>query len=160
MAQPMESFIRKAGLIAGICNIVLNSLFSWLGNRSMADVPQSSAAVDTVITSMVMSLLMTLFISADTRRALKAGAIAMPAPAHSAGRLLRRLPARPWKLGLMVGLAVAVVLTSCVMGLFSLLGVTALSFFAFLSIKVVYSLLLGYAVARWVILRQLAAVWE
>lgn len=160
MAQPVESFIRKAGLIAGICNIVLNSLFSWLGNRPMADVPQSAAVVDTVITSLVMSLLMTLFISADTKRALKTGTIAMTAPAHSAGRLLRRLPARPWKLGLMVGAAVAVVLTSGVMGLFSLLGVTALSFFAFLSIKVVYSMLLGYAVARWVILRQLAAAWE
>ncbi len=160
MAQPVESFIRKAGLIAGSCNIVLNSLFSWLGNMAMADVPQGSAAVDTVITSMIMSLLMSLFISADTRRALKAGTIALSAPAHGAGRLLRRLPARPWKLGLLLGLAVAVVLTSCMMGLFSLLGVAALPFFAFLSIKVVYSMLLGYAVARWVILRQLIAAWE
>ena len=157
MAQPVESFIRKAGLIAGSCNIVLNSFFSWLGNMSMADVSQGSAAVDTVITSMVMSLLMALFISVDTRRALTSGTIALSGPDHSAGRLLRRLPARPWKFGLLLGLAVAVVLTSCMMGLFSLFGVTALSFFAFLSIKVVYSMLLGYAVARWVILRQLIA---
>ena len=28
MAQSVESFIRKSGLIAGSCNIVLNSLFS------------------------------------------------------------------------------------------------------------------------------------
>ena len=63
MAQPVENFIRRAGLMAGSCNIVLNSLFSWLGNLSMTDVQQGSAAVDTVITSMVMSLLMTLFIS-------------------------------------------------------------------------------------------------
>ena len=158
MAQPVENFIRKAGLMAGSCNIVLNSLFSWLGNMSMADVQQGSAAVDTVITSIIMSLLMALFISADTRRALKAGTIALPIPDLSAGRLLRRLPARPWKLGLLLGLGVALVLTSCMMGLFSLFGVTALSFFAFLSIKVVYSMLLGYAVARWVILRQLIAV--
>jgi hypothetical protein len=158
MAQPVENFIRKAGLIAGCCNIVLNSLFSWLGNLSMADVQQGSATVDTVITSMVMSLLMTLFISADTRRALKAGTIALFVPAQGSGRLLRRLPARPWKLGLLVGLAVAVVLTSCIMGIFFLFGITSLSFFAFLSIKVVYSMLFGYAVARWVILRQLIAV--
>ncbi|MGE4311594.1 hypothetical protein [Desulfovibrio sp.] len=158
MAQPVENFIRKAGLMAGSCNIVLNSLFSWLGNMSRADVQQGSAAVDTVITSIIMSLLMALFISADTRRALKAGTIALPIPDLSAGRLLRRLPARPWKLGLLLGLGVALVLTSCMMGLFSLFGVTALSFFAFLSIKVVYSMLLGYAVARWVILRQLIAV--
>lgn len=157
MTQSVESFIRKSGLIAGGCNIVLNSLFSWLGNMAMTEVPQGSAAVDTVITSMVMSLLMSLFISADTKRALKAGTVAMAAPAHSAGRLLRRLPARPWKLGLVLGLVVAVVLTSCMMGLFSLLDVTALPFFAFLSIKVVYSMLLGYVVARWVILRQLIA---
>ena len=127
---------------------------------AVADVPQGSAAVDTVITSMVMSLLMSLFISADTRRALKAGTIPMVAPAHSAGRLLRRLPVRPWKLGLALGLVVAVVLTSSMMGLFSLLGVKALPFFTFLSIKVVYSMLLGYAVARWVILRQLIAAGE
>ena len=157
MTQSVESFIRKSGLIAGGCNIVLNSLFSWLGNMAMTEVPQGSAAVDTVITSMVMSLLMALFISVDTRRALTSGTIALSVPDHSAGRLLRRLPARPWKLGLLLGLAVAVVLTSCMMGLFSLFGVTALSFFAFLSIKVVYSMLLGYAVARWVILRQLIA---
>ena len=158
MAQPVENFIRKAGLMAGSCNIVLNSLFSWLGNLSMTDVQQGSAAVDTVITSIIMSLLMALFISADTRRALKAGTIALPISDLSAGSLLRRLPARPWKLGLLLGLAVAVVLTSCMMGIFFLFGVTALSFFAFLSIKVVYSMLLGYAVARWVILRQLIAV--
>ena len=158
MAQPVESFIRKAGLMAGSCNIVLNSIFSWLGNMSRADVQQGSAAVDTVITSMVMSLLMTLFISADTKRALKAGTIALSVPDHGTGRLLRRLPARPWKLGLLLGLGVALVLTSCMMGIFFLFGVTALSFFAFLSIKVVYSMLLGYAVARWVILRQLIAV--
>ena len=157
MAQPVENFIRRAGLMAGSCNIVLNSLFSWLGNLSMTDVQQGSAAVDTVITSIIMSLLMALFISADTRRAIGAGTLETTVWSPRAGRLLRRLPARPGLLGLVLGLAAAVVVTPCLAGLFSAFGVTSFSFIAFAALKAVYTPIVAYAVARWVILRQLAA---
>ena len=146
MAQSVESFIRKNGVTAGIFNLVLNPFFAWLSNREMADVPLAGAVVvDTVITCFIMSLLVTLFISADTRRAVKAGVLETAGQGLQAGSLLRRLPGRPWKLGLLLGLAVAVVVTPCLVGFFAVL-------------KAVYTPIVAYAVARWVILRQVAAV--
>ena len=161
MAQSVESFIRKTGITAAIFNIVLNPFFAWLVNREMADVPltgDGSAVIDTAITCFIMSLLVTLFISADTRRALRSGAIeAARRPLPGEG-LLRRLPGRPWKLGILLGLAVAVAVTPCLTGLFSALGVTSFSFSAFALLKAVYTPLVAYAVARWAVLRQLATV--
>ena len=159
MAQAVEGFIRKVGVTAGLFNFVLNPLFAWVGNMAMADVPLTGIAVDTAITCILMSLLVALFISPETRRALEAGILdAAGQPSTRAGRLLRHLPARPWKLGLLLGLAAAAVVTPCLVGFFTVLGVTSLSFFAFALLKAIYTPLLAYAVARWVILRHLAAV--
>ena len=159
MAQSVESFIRKNGVTAGIFNLVLNPFFAWLSNREMADVPLAGAVVvDTVITCFIMSLLVTLFISADTRRAVKAGVLETAGQGLQAGSLLRRLPGRPWKLGLLLGLAVAVVVTPCLVGFFAAFGLDSFSFSAFAVLKAVYTPIMAYAVARWVILRQVAAV--
>jgi hypothetical protein len=158
MALPVEGFIRNTGVTAGIFNFVLNPLFAWLGNMAMADVPLTGVAVDTAITCILMSFLVALFISAGTRRALEAGILeAAEHPRTRTGRLLRHLPDRPWKLGLVLGLVAAAVVTPCLVGLFSVFGVTSLSFFAFALLKAVYTPFLAYAVARLVILRQLAA---
>ena len=158
MAQPIESFIRKTGVTAGVFNLVLNPFFAWLSNRGMADVSLAGGVVvDTVITCFIMSLLVTLFISADTRRALKAGTLETTGASPQAGRLLRRLPARPWKLGLLLGLTAAFVVMPWLIGLFSILGVASFSFPAFAVLKAVYTPIVAYAVTRWVILRQLAA---
>jgi hypothetical protein len=159
MAQPVESFIRKVGVTAGIFNFILNPLFAWVSNLAMADVPLTAIAVDTAITCILMSLLVALFISAETRRALAAGILDTAGhPSTRARRLLRHLPDRPWKLGLLLGLAAAAVVTPCLVAFFSMFGVTSFSFFAFALLKAVYTPLLAYAMARWVILRQLAAV--
>jgi hypothetical protein len=158
MAQPVENFIRKTGVTAGIFNLVLNPFFAWLGNMEMADVPLvGAAAVDTAITCMVMSLLVSLFISADTRRAIRAGSLETAGMPLRGERLLCRLPVRPWKLGLLLGLAVAVVVTPWLVGLFGIFGVASFSFFAFAALKAVYTPIVAHAVARWVILRQLEA---
>jgi len=156
MAQTAESFIRKSGLTAGLFNLVLNPLFAWLSNMDMAAVPPGPAAVDTVITCLIMSLLVALFISADTRRAFKAGNL--ETSEKPSGRLLCRLPGRPWKLGLLFGFAFAAVAVPCLAGMYALSGVDSLTFFAFAALKAVYTPLIAYAVARWVILRQLAAL--
>ena len=60
---------------------------------------------------------------------------------------LRRFPLRKF-IGFVAG---------CLTGLFSVLGVTSFSFPAFALLKAVYTPLLAYAVARWVILRQISA---
>ena len=156
MAQTAEGFIRKSGVMAGLFNLVLNPFFAWLSNMDMADVPPGAAAVDTVITCLIMSLLVTLFTSADTRRAFKAGSL--KTSIQPSGRMLCRLPSRPWKLGLLLGFAFAAVVTPCLAGVYALFGVGSLAFFAFAALKAVYTPLVAYAVARWVILRQLAAL--
>jgi len=159
MAHPVERFIRKTGVTAGIFNLILNPLFAWLGNMAMGDVPLTGIAVDTAITCILMSLLVALFISAETRRAFEAGILETARhPCTRDGRLLRHLPDRPWKLGLLLGLVAAAVVTPGLVGLFSVLDVTSLSFFAFALLKAVYTPLLAYAVTRWVILRRLAAL--
>ncbi len=157
MAQPVERFIRRTGVTAGIFNLVLNPLFSWLSNMEMPDVPLAGAAVDTAITCFIMSLLVTLFVSADTRRVLKTGTLEITGRFPQAGSPLRRLPGQPWKLGLVFGLAAAVLVTPCLIGAFALFGVALFSFSAFALLKAVYTPLVSYAVARWVILRQLEA---
>ena len=153
----VEKFIRKTGVTAGIFNLVLNPFFAWLGNMERADVPLGSIAVDTVITCVVMSLLVSLFTAADTRRALEAGSLGTAGLSLQAGSPLRRLPSRPWKLGLLLGLAFALAVTPCLLGFFALTGVGALSFPAFALLKAVYTPPVAYVVARWVILRRLAA---
>lgn len=157
MAQSVENFIRKTGIVAGAFNLVLNPLFAWLTNRAMNDVPLAEAAVDTFITCIIMSLLISLFISAETRRNLNAGGLETAGQGPAPACLLRRLPARPWKLGLSLGGVAAVVVMPWLVGFFSLFSVTSFSFFAFALLKAVYTPLVAYAVTRWVILRQLAA---
>lgn len=154
------SFIRKTGIIAAIFNIVLNPFFAWLSNMGMAEVPLAAGgglAMDTALTCLIMSFLISLFVSADTRRALKTGQliVANGQPA-CAGGLLCRLPGRPWLFGLLVGLGAAIVVTPFMVGLFYLLGVESFSFIAFALFKAIYTPLLAYVVARWVILRKLA----
>lgn len=156
MVQPTESFIRKTGVIAGIFNLVLNPFFAWLSNLSMADVPLPSAAIDTAITCVVMSFLVTLFISADTRRALKAGALETTERLSREDRLLGYLSCSSWKLGLLLGIGVALVVTPCLIGFFALFDVTSFSFFEFALLKAIYTPIVAYAVARWVILQQLS----
>ena len=157
MAQSVENFIRKTGIVAGAFNFVLFPLFAWLTNRAMNDVPLAEVAVDTVITCIIMSLLVSLFISAETRRTITAGGLESAGQTPPPGCLLRRLPARPWKLGLILGGGAALVIMPWLVGLFSLFSVSSFAFFAFALLKAVYTPLAAYAVARWVILRQLAA---
>lgn len=156
MAQPVQSFIHRTGMTAGIFNLVLNPLFAWLGNLARADVPLASVAVDTAITCLIMSFLISLFVSAETRRAMKAGTLEIAGPSAQGKGPLYRLPGRPWKLGLFLGLAAAIVITPWLIGLFYLCGVASFSFFAFALLKAVYTSIASYALARLVILRQLA----
>ncbi len=160
LARPVESFIRRTGVTAGLFNFVLNPLLAWLGNRSRAEVPLTgagSAAVDTVITCLILSFLVTLFISADTRRALRTGTLETGGRLPRTGPLLGRLPGRPWQLGLILGLVAALVVTAGLVGLSAAFGVTSFPFLAFALLKAGYTPLLAYVVARWVILRQLTA---
>ena len=156
MEQPVERFIRKNAGVAAACNFVLNPAFAWLVNPHRADVPLHAGILpDTGITCVIMALLISLFVTADTTRALTAGSID-PLAAPPCPRLLRRFPARPWRLGLCLGGLAALLAVPCLLGLFGLLGVSGLSFAAFATFKAVYTPPLAYVLTRWVILRTLA----
>lgn len=145
----MAHFVRTQGLICGILNVVINPVLAWALNRSMDDVPVAGVAVDTAVTCLVLSLLVSLFTTAGVARALRTGELLEPA----GGR-----PLNPWGLGLAMGLGAACVAAPLAFGLFHALGVSRLPFPAFALFKACYTGPLGYAVTRWVILRQLDAV--
>lgn len=138
-------------------NAVLNPAVAWFGNRQMAFVPlagDNGIAVDTAVTSIVLSLLVSLFVTPAVRRALGAGQLAVDETVSREGRVLAHLPVQAWSAGLLIGIVAAVILTPLIFRVFHLLGAAGLPFAAFVLLKAVYTPALGYLVTRWVILRQ------
>lgn len=156
--QPVASYIRTQGMICAVINVVVNPVVAWLGYRQLDFVPlwgRNSIVIDTAATSVVLSLLVTLFTTAGVRQALHAGRLRTTAGFPQAGRLLSRLPRQAWSLGLLLGLGIACVLTPLTFGLFQALGYSGLPLAGFALFKTMYTGPLGFAVTRWVILRQL-----
>lgn len=156
--QPVNVYIHTQGLGAAIGNVIFNPLLAWLGNRSMEWVTlfgDHSIVIDTAITSIVASLLVTLFASSGVHRDLKAGRLAIPKDIPGAKGILLHLPQSAWTLGLTLGATIAIVLVPLALVVFHLFSLSGLTFAKFAVIKAVYTGLLGFVVARWVILRQL-----
>ncbi|MGW2743848.1 hypothetical protein [Streptomyces sp. NPDC001450] len=154
----VTSYMRRQGTICAIINVVINSLITWLGHRRTGFVPLTGnrgIVVDVFVTSILLSLLVSLFVSTAVRHDLDAGRVRAMDEAPGAGRVLSRLPARWWALGLLLGVGVAVVAT-LVLRLLGALGLSGLAPAGFVAFMAVYTGLLGYAMTRWVILRQLA----
>ncbi|MEW6530133.1 MAG: hypothetical protein AB1473_04800 [Thermodesulfobacteriota bacterium] len=161
MSEAVRAYIRSQGIGAAVGNIVLNPAFAWLSNREMAFTPLSgggSIIVDTAITSVVMSLVVALFVASGTRREIAAGRIGSFDGFSQRFRLLSWLPRQGWALGLIMGVAVALVVTPLIFILFSLLGIAGLPFAGFALFKAVWTPLVAFVVARWVVLRQLLPV--
>lgn len=159
MPQSVKSYIRTQEIGPVIGNILCNSLLAWLGNRKMESVTlfgDHSIVIDTIITSVIASLLVTLFASSGVYRDLKAGRIEIPVNIPRTKSILFRLPRNPWSLGLILGAGIAVVLVALTLAVFRLFNIPGITFREFLAFKVVYTGLLGFVVARWTILRQLA----
>ena len=138
-------------------NMVVNPAIAWLGNRQMNFMPLwggNSIVVDTAVTSIILTLLVSLFITSGVRQALHTGRL-QAGGVPRAGSLLSHLPKRAWSLGLLLGLAIACVLTPLTFGLFYALGFSGLPFAWFALFKAVYTALLGFVLTRWVVLRQL-----
>jgi hypothetical protein len=161
MSEPIKSYIRSTGLGAAVGNMVLNPAFVRLGSRELAFTPLTgggSIIVDTAITSVIMPLVVTLFVASGTRREIEAGRIANSDRSFPGSTLLSWLPRDGWALGLTIGVAAALVVTPLIFILFSLLGIGGLSFPGFALFKAVWTPLVAYVVAWWVVLRQLMPV--
>ena len=156
--QPVASYIRTQGMICAVINVVLNPVVVWLMYRQLDFVPlwgRNSIVVDTALTSVILSLLVTLFTTGGLRRAMQTGRVTATGEFPRAGGLLSYLPKQAWPLGLLLGLAMACVLTPFTFGLFQAFSYSGLPLAWFALFKAMYTGPLGFALTRWVILRQL-----
>ena len=159
MPQSTDTYIRvQAGICAGI-NMVVNPLLAWLGNRSMAYVPlwgDSCIVIDAAITSIIMTVVITLFTVAGTRRALATGGVTDLESMGQEQGMFSRLPRNSWGLGFLLGFGVLLVLVPITIGSFALVGLSGLSFPGFALFKLIYTGIAAFFVTRLVILRCLS----
>ncbi|MFI1566742.1 hypothetical protein ACH4ZX_27420 [Streptomyces sp. NPDC020490] len=156
--MPVTSYLRRQATAAALINVVVNALITWLGHRRTDFVPLAGSngiTTDVFVTSVLLSLLVSLFITKGVRHELTAGRLVATDEPPRAGPLLARMPARWWTLGLLIGVAAGVV-AAVALRLLGALGLSGLGLGAFVAFMAAYTGLLGYAVTRWVILRQLA----
>jgi len=158
MMQPVRSYIHAQGVTCAVINAVLNPAIAWLGNRQMAFVPLSgdnSIIVDTAVTSIVLSLLVSLFVTPAAQREFRDGRLTGSATVSWERGVLAHLPSKAWSFGLLMGVVAAAIITPLMFAAFRVLGSAGLSFAAFIVLKAAYTAALGFAVTRWVILRQM-----
>jgi hypothetical protein len=158
MTQPVRSYIHAQAVACAVINAVLNPAIAWLGNRRMAFVPLSggnSFIVDTAVTSIVLSLLVSLFVTPAAHREFRAGRLTGSDTVFWESGVLAHLPSKAWSFGLLMGVVAAAVITPLMFGMFRVLGSAGLSFAGFVILKAVYTGALGFVVTRWVILRQM-----
>jgi hypothetical protein len=157
MMQSVRSYIRAQGVNCAVINAVLNPAIAWLGNRRMAFVPLSgdnSIIVDTAVTCIVLSLLVSLFVTPAAHREFRAGRLTGSDTVFAESCVLAHLPNKAWSFGLLMGAVAATVITPIMFATFRVLGSAGISFAGFIILKAVYTAALGFAVTRWAVLRQ------
>ena len=155
-AVATASYVRVQATVAALVNVVVNPAIDWMSGRHKG--PQPLWAPDGlvgnfVVTSLILSVLVALFAGLGARREQRTGRFeGRPA----APRWLARLTGRAWLLGLIFGV-VAAGLAVTVSWLLDTVGVSTVSLGWLMATKAVYCGVLGFVVARWVILRQLVS---
>lgn len=153
----LKVFLRSQEAGAAVGNAVCNLLLGWILHRDMAPVPVAGPGgilVDTAITSVLASAIITLLAAPAVRKAWKAAppgaAVDVTAPPA-----LLRLPRSPGLLGLTLGAGMAVAWVALLATSFRLLGLSAVPAAWFLALKAAYTGALGFLVARWAVMRLL-----
>jgi len=150
----IDSYIHKQALAAALINMAVNPLLAFLINRNVDTVALSGILVDTIITSIVMTWLVTVFSAADINRQLRAGRFKdenLPQP----GLILSRLPRRGVLLGTVLFIFTVLIMVTLTVSMFSLFGITELSVDRLALFKAVYTGPIAYFVAVLAIIRQL-----
>lgn len=156
--QSVDAFIRTQGFSAAIINMVVNPAIDWLGNQKMQFVPlqgDSCIIADTIITSLILSVLVALFSCAGIRGYLNAGGINASGGTSHIGKLISLLPKKAWVMGLVIGFCAILILLPVTIGLFHLLGISGLSFAGFTLFKAIYTGPLAFIATYCVMNRQL-----
>jgi hypothetical protein len=110
------------------------------------------------VTSIALSLLVSLFVTPAAQRELRAGRLTGSETVFAESGVLAHLPSKAWSFGLLIGVVAAAVIAPLLFATLRALGFDGLSFAGFIILKAVYTAALGFAVTRWVILRQLLLV--
>jgi hypothetical protein len=141
-SSAVGGYLRTQATIAGLVNLVLNPAVDWLTSRHKPAQPVwgvEGLVVNFVITSLILSTLVGAFAAWGVRREARAGRLSA-----------RRTSQRGWLTGLGLGAAAAVVSVAAAW-LLQAVGVATASLTALMLVKAVYSGVLGYLVAAWVI---------
>ncbi len=150
----IDSYIHKQALAAALINMVVNPLLAFYINRSVDSVALSGIIIDTIITSIVMTWLVTVFSAADINRQLHAGRFKNENLPHP-GPVLSRLPRRGVLLGTVLFIFTVLIMMILTISISSLFGIKELSAEKLALFKLIYTGPVAYFVARMAILRQL-----
>lgn len=150
----IDSYIHKQALAAALINMVVNPVLAFLINRNTESVALSGILVDTIITSIVMTWLVTVFSAADINRQLRAGRFKNEKLPGS-GPLLSRFPRKGALLGTVLFICVVLIMAALTVSVFSLFDITELSVDKLALFKIIYTGPVAYVVARLAIIRQL-----
>lgn len=160
MTQSVKAYVRRQQIGPVLGNLIINPLLAWLGNRKLEPVAllgDHSLILDTLFTAIIASLLVTLCAVAGVRRDLEAGRVRVPENVVRPESPLCHLPRNAPLLGLLLGTGAAAFLLPLIAGCFYLFELSEMSFGSFLVMKTLYTGLLGLLIARWAVLRALAA---
>ncbi len=150
----INSYIHKQALMAALINIVVNPLLAFLLNHNVDSVALSVIVIDTIITSILMTWLVTIFSVADVNRQLRAGHFKDEDLPHP-GWILSLFPKQGALLGMVLFVCTALFMVAFTVSMFSLFGITELSVDKLALFKAVYTGPVAYVTARLAIIRQL-----
>ncbi|MDD2614571.1 MAG: hypothetical protein PHH67_07180 [Methanosarcina sp.] len=137
--------------------MVVNPILAFLINRNAESVSLSGIIVDTIITSIVMTWLVTVFSAADINRQLLRAGRFKNENLPKSGPVLSRLPRKGTLLGAALFICTVLVMVTLTVSVFYLFGITELSVDRLALFKLIYTGPVAYVVARLAIIRQLGS---
>ncbi|MCE1246808.1 MAG: hypothetical protein LWY06_09200 [Firmicutes bacterium] len=159
--QTIESYIRVQSMTAAIINAIVNPALAWLMNQKIAPVSLwqgSSIAMDTIITSIILSLLVAHFSASGTGSALKSGQMEIKPDMAEQNRFIRYLPKKPWQTGLLFSFCNMLILLPLLTAIFNIAGIITIPFSVFAIYKSIFTATLAYITASCTIKKELAKV--
>jgi len=147
------------GVGGAVVNFVLNGAIAWLLFRHLDIVPlwgQQSIAGDTIGTTFFLPFLTCLIVTPLARHQAEASHLGRLDWTLSSHPLLRWLPSGTVRRGLVLGLVCAAVVAPPALSLLSVLGITDLTFWHFVTFKASFAAVLALVVQPFIVLCALA----
>jgi hypothetical protein len=150
----IDSYIHKQALATALITMMINSLLIFFNHRNVDIINLLEIVVGTIITSVIMTWLVTIFSVAGINHQLHAGHFKdedLPQP----GPILSRLLKQGVLLGIALFVCAALIMGVLTVSLSSLFKITELSVSRFVLFTAIYTFPVAYVAARLAIIRQL-----